>query len=1041
MGVIFAGLLLGIFFYEDREHQSERRAALTALSEAKSAIEARVLAQSQLIRGMAAAIAVNPDITQQEFADFAAQLLSFPNDIRNIGAAPDLIISRIYPLSGNEAALGLDYNQNEVQKAAALKARDEKEILIAGPINLVQGGVGLIARAPVFIPSKHGEEPSFWGLISAVIDSNKLFAEAGIEKPLDGYRYAIRGKDSKGIDGDVFIGSQSVFAGNPELISINLPFGNWILAAQPNSGWGTETRSLVLSIILALVASLLGTIPIFVIRWLWITGEERSQKLDEIIWGTNVGTWEWNVQTGETSFNERWAEIIGYSLNELTPTTIETWKKLTHPEDLKKSDELLDKNFSKEESYYQCEARMRHKNGYWVWVRDRGKVVEWSEDDEPLRMSGTRWEISGKKNAEIKLRESEATLRAVSDNIPICLNLKDIEGRYLYVNKPYEEWFGHSAEEIIGKKASEFLEGAEEIDNLSIAEKRMLETGKPHEGEIRVVRPSGEVFDRILIKFPIKGEDDSIIGLGTAAFDITERKKVEAELLRAKNEAEIANKSKSEFLASMSHEIRTPMTGISGFADLLLNDNLPPTSREKVEKIKSSTASLLTIINDILDVSKLDAGKLEIEKVNFDPSKIANDVVQLFHQTCPPTKKNRLTITSKITPDFPAGVCADPSRLRQVLINLIGNAVKFTDEGSVTLYCERKENENILKFRIVDTGIGIDQTTQEKLFGDFVQADASISRRYEGTGLGLSICKRLVELMRGEIGIESLPGEGSTFWFTLPYDVVPEGVKIIDQQALKNRKFQSARHLSLLVAEDNDINQTIIKAILDRMGHNCTFANNGAEAVEAVKAGDFDLILMDVRMPELSGPDATKQIRSLSGFKGQIPIIALTADVMAENQKSYFDAGMNDCVGKPINQEELAVAMNKAMGETVNMIIEEESDPVKISFNLDKVKSRLGLPEDVIISLLKKFAADYEDVAERILRMANDNDFDAVRELAHALKGVAGSLGMSEIAEQASQIEQGANANKSGLVQDKISKLATATREAVTAIEAQTENA
>ncbi len=485
----------------------------------------------------------------------------------------------------------------------------------------------------------------------------------------------------------------------------------------------------------------------------------------------------------------------------------------------------------------------------------------------------------------------------------------------------------------------------------------------------------------------------------------------------------------------MSHEIRTPMTGISGFADLLLEDNLPATSREKVEKIRSSVAFLLTIINEILDLSKLEAGKLVIEKVNFDPSKIANDVTQLFYQTCPSSKKEKLNIKARIAADFPAGVRADPTRLRQILLNLMGNAVKFTDEGFVTLHCEKVPDQKLLKFRVEVTGIGVDQEARDRLFGDFVQADASISRKYQGSGLGLAICQRLVKLMGGEIGMEVAPATGSVFWFTLPYDPLPDGVEIIEEQSNSTNTFRSTRSLKILVAEDNEINQTIIEAILERMGHKCAFANNGVEAVEATMAEDFDLILMDIRMPELSGPAATQKIRLLPGAKGKIPIIAVTADVIADNRQTYFEAGMNGCVSKPINRGDLAIAINEAVGETVNMAVAHEDKPIeKSNFDFNEICERLGLPEDVIIELLNKFASDFAEVPTRIQELADGDDLDGVKEAAHSLKGVSGSLGLLEISETASKIEMMAKAKNTVSVQEQIPIFISATREAVTVI-------
>lgn len=389
---------------------------------------------------------------------------------------------------------------------------------------------------------------------------------------------------------------------------------------------------------------------------------------------------------------------------------------------------------------------------------------------------------------------------------------------------------------------------------------------------------------------------------------------------KAQHEAMLANKAKSSFLAIMSHEIRTPMTGIMGFADMLLEDGLSDDSRKKVMRIQGAAKSLLTIINDILDISKLDADKFEIEHINFDPANLANDIVQLFYQTCPEDKKESLQVTAKISDNFPAAVNADPTRIRQILVNLMGNAVKFTQDGSVTLKCGFDEERSELTFDIIDTGIGISEENLSKLFEEFVQADASVSRQFQGTGLGLAVCKRLVDLMGGDIGVRSEPGKGSTFWFRLPCRVVDaednEGALTMHDVPLTSLD----RGLSILVAEDNEINQMIIRSIVEKMGHDVTMVNNGVEAVESFKANPYDLILMDVRMPEMSGPDATQQIRQSGLPASNIPIIALTADVMADNKASYFEAGMNDCVGKPINPVELATAISKVLSQDGSLV-------------------------------------------------------------------------------------------------------------------------
>ena len=766
-------------------------------------------------------------------------------------------------------------------------------------------------------------------------------------------------------------------------------------------------------------------------------------------------------------YNDSFRGLFGYEQAEFDELT---WVEITHPDDLEVNESFFQQASDQHAmDSYTLKKRFIHQNGSVIYsrihtehIRDVGGTSKYVI----LVVQDLTEDVERERLIDAQRRDLEFHRQAVNEHS--LVSIADRHGRINYVNRLFCDVSGYSEEEILGQD--------HRILNSGVHPKSFFQDlwatiskGEVWFGDICNRRKDGELYwvsATIVPDVDENGRPDRFIAVRT---DITAVKQAEADLadqlaqtVRAQNQiekhasevaelaeresalriaAEAAEQTKSEFLASMSHEIRTPMTGISGFADLLLEDNLPTASREKVEKIRSSVSSLLTIINEILDLSKLDAGKLVVEKVDFDPSKIANDVTQLFYQTCPSSKKDKLNIMAKVSADFPAGVRADPTRLRQILLNLMGNAVKFTDEGFVTLHCEKVPGQDLLKFRVEDTGIGVDQEAREKLFGDFVQADASISRKYQGSGLGLAICQRLVKLMGGEIGMNNAPERGSVFWFTLPYEPLPDGVAISEELLDSTSTIRSIRSLKILVAEDNEVNQTIIAAILDRMGHKCVFANNGVEAVEATLFEDFDLILMDIRMPELSGPAATQKIRLMPGDKGKIPIIAVTADVIADNRQSYFDAGMNGCVSKPINRADLAIAINEAIGETVNIVAALEDTPAEEgNFDFDGICKRLGLPEDVIIELLNKFASDYAELPTRIQELVDGDDLDGVREVAHTLKGVSGSLGLLEISETASKIEMTAKTKNSVSVQEQIPILISATRDAVTAIGLQSKS-
>ncbi|MEQ1754179.1 MAG: ATP-binding protein [Micropepsaceae bacterium] len=509
---------------------------------------------------------------------------------------------------------------------------------------------------------------------------------------------------------------------------------------------------------------------------------------------------------------------------------------------------------------------------------------EFAEDGTYLRAFGLHQDVTSRQLAEERLNN-------LFDASVEVLTIISFKGYFKRVNPAFVKLLGFSADEIMSRPCIEFVHPDDRERTMKHVLAHLNE-GNNEKIENRYIRKDGSIA---LMSWTISASGRDILGV---ARDITADRAAAITLQKAKDAAESANLAKSEFLATMSHEIRTPLNGVIGMADLLRTTGLSAVQKEQVATIYDSGRVLLTLLNDILDLSRIEAGKLELEKRAFDLRQAARSLTDLWSQAA---AAKGLGFACEIAADVPGMVEGDEVRIRQILGNLLSNAVKFTETGKVTLRIAMQGAPALVLCEIVDTGPGIDEAVQPKLFEKFSQGDASVTRKHGGTGLGLAISRQLAELMGGNISVSSQTGAGTTFSVTFRVATVAQ--QVAPASALP--PIRTGGKLHILVAEDNAINRKLIALMLEALGHTCVFAEDGQQAVAKVTESDFDLILMDVQMPVLDGLGATKQIRELGGAVAKIPIVAVTANAMSGDKEKYIAAGMDNYVSKPLSLQSL----------------------------------------------------------------------------------------------------------------------------------------
>ena len=586
------------------------------------------------------------------------------------------------------------------------------------------------------------------------------------------------------------------------------------------------------------------------------------------------------------------------------------------------------------------------------------------------------------------------------------VSITNVNDEIVYANDKFCEISGFARTELMGQRyqlAPSDLQPRAVFTEMA----QVLANGKVWHGELRTRARSGGLHYVNATVVPLRDESGKSTVTIAICTDITEQKQISQELRVAKEEAEAANRSKSEFLANMSHEIRSPMNGVIGMTELALDTDLTPQQREYLEIVKSSSESLLNVVNDILDFSKIEAGKLVFEHIPFNLQKVIDDTLKPLSLRA---QEKGIRLVCDLAADVPQALLGDPGRLRQVLVNLIGNAIKFTDRGDVVLRVRHLDSRRAngtdggVHFAISDSGIGIPATKLKSIFDAFSQEDGSTTRKYGGTGLGLTISSRLVEALGGRIWVESEVGQGSTFHFSAQFELDESETAFEEGRGVAGPGFgapAAAQALDVLLVEDNAVNQKLAMTLLAQWGHHVTLAENGQLALDVLALRRFDVVLMDMMMPVMDGLEATRAYRALERGP-RIPIIAMTANAMRGDRERCLEAGMDGYISKPIKTIELKKLLLQLVPDR-----EPRRTPAPAFF--DYAMALQGVDQEVIGIIAEPFMEEWPRDLVKLHKALGGGDLKTILHVSHSLKGTLAMFGARPASELAYQMERQAH--------------------------------